>query len=136
MILLRAAVVVLLCLPMGCATVWSVSEKGIKEEYGRTMDSYETAMQLSEFNTVCKNVDPDVMDRNECMQHYENLKIVSYDVLAINVADDEREVKLAVEIQYFFLDRYVVKKIQFDQSWHYREDLKRWLLKAGPPEYK
>jgi hypothetical protein len=133
MILSRAAVLVLLCLPLGCA---ALSEKGKMEEFGRAMDSYDTAMVVSDFNSVCKQVDPIVMGRKECRQRYENVKIVSYDVLAVNVADDKRQVNQAVEIQFFFLDRYVLKKMQFDQSWHYDESLKRWLLKTEPPQFK
>ncbi len=133
MILVRAVLAMLLGLLMGCATI---TEKGIMEEYGRTMDTYETAMQMSDYHTVCQHIDPVVMTRTDCMQRYDNLKIVSYDVLAVNVAKDQRQVDMAVEVQYFFLDRYVVKKTQYDQTWRYAKDLKRWVLTAGPQEFK
>ena len=133
MILLRTAALLICCLPMGCATL---SEKGKMEEFGRAMDSYETAMVVSDFNSACKQVDPTVMGRKECRQRYENVKIVSYDVLAVNVADDKRKVSQAVEVQFFFLDRYVLKKMQFDQSWHYDQNLKRWILQTEPPQFK
>jgi hypothetical protein len=133
MILLRAVLAVLLCLSTGCAIM---ADKGIMEEYGSTMDTYETAMQMSDFNTICQNIDPAVMSRTQCMQRFDNLKIVSYDVFAVNVAKDQRQVDMAVEVQYFFLDRYVVKKLQFDQTWRYSEELKRWMLTEGPPEFK
>lgn len=117
---------------MGCA---KIAGQGKMEEFGRTMDSYETAMQLSDFHAACQNVDSTVMGRDECLQRYKNLKVVRYNVLAVNISDDKSEVKLAVEVQYFFLDRYVVKKIQFDQTWQYKEALKRWYLKTGPPVF-
>ena len=119
-------------LPMGCATI---ADKGIMEEYGRTMDTYETAMRLSDFNTICQYVGPAATSRTDCMQRFDNLKIVGYDVLAVTVARDQRQVEMAVEVQYFFLDRYVVKKRQFDQTWRYSQDLKRWQLTAAPPEF-
>lgn len=133
MILSRAVPVVLLSVLMGCATI---KEKGIMEEYGRTMDTYETAMQLSDFNTICQHIDPAVISRTDCMACFDNVKIVSYDVFAVNVAKDQREVNMAVEVQYFFLDRYVLKKIQYDHTWRYHEDVERWLLTAGPPAFE
>jgi hypothetical protein len=46
------------CLPLGCA---SISEQAKMEAYDRTMDSYQTAMRLSDFNAACKYVDPSEM---------------------------------------------------------------------------
>lgn len=132
---LRAVTVLLLFFLMGCDTLVTMTERGKMDEYGRTMDSYETAMQHSDFNSACQYVDPEVMGRGDCMQRYENLKIASYDVLAANVADDKREVGLAVEVKYFLLDNYVLKKIQFEQSWRYKEDENRWLLYTEPPVF-
>ena len=52
----RMVAIVLLCyLPLGCAFV---SEKAKMEQYGRILDSYETAMRMSDFNALCQFVDP------------------------------------------------------------------------------
>ena len=130
----RTLLALLLCLPLlGCATF---KEKSIIEAYGRTMESYETAMRVSDFLTACQNVDPAALSRQECTQRFDKVKITSYEVLAVTVAKDNRKVDLTVEVQYFFLDRYVLKKIQFDQSWRYHENQKRWLLTDGPPAFQ
>ena len=120
-------------LAAGCATI---ADKGKMEEYGRTMDTYETALYQSDFNIVCQHVDPAAMTRGECLERFHNMEIANYEVLAVNVADDQREVNLAVELEYFFLDQYVVKKMQFDQTWQYKEAQNRWFLKSGPPVFK
>ena len=123
----------LCCLLLGCAVL---SEKHKMEEYGRTIDSYETAMRVSDFNVACQYMDPDVLSQEECKQRYENVKIASYDVRSAKAADDYQKVDLKVGVSYFLLDRYVVNEIQFEQSWHYAEVSKRWLLDTVPPHFK
>ena len=123
----------LICLPLGCA---SISEQGKMEAYERTMDAYQTTMRLSDFNAACKYVDPFEMSRKDCLRQYENVKIVSYDVLGVNVAQDKLEVTQTVEVEYFFLDRYVVKKFEFEQSWRYQKETGSWLLQTGPPHFE
>jgi len=124
----------LLCgMLLGCAVL---SEQHRMEAYGRTIDSYETAMRVSDFNVACQYMDPDVMSQEDCVQRYENVKIASYDVRSAKVADDNQKVDLKIEVSYFLLDRYVVNKIQFEQSWHYEEASKRWLLNTVPPNFK
>ena len=56
------------------------------EAYDRTMDSYQITMRLSDFNAVCKYVEPAEMGRKDCLQQYEKVKIVSYDVRGVNVS--------------------------------------------------
>jgi len=126
-------VAVLICLPLGCA---SISEQGKKEAYGRTMDSYQTAMRLSNFNDICRYVDPAAMGRKNCLKQYENLKIVSYDVLDVKVSEDKLEVTQTVETEYYFVDRYIVKKIEYEQSWRYQSEMESWLLETGPPHFE
>lgn len=120
-------------LPLGCA---AISEQAKVEEYGRTMDAYEAAMRVSDFNSACQYVDPVEMGRKDCLKRYENLKLVSYDVLGENVAEDKQQVTHTIEVEYYFLDRYIVKKFQYEQSWRYKEDLENWLLQTGPPRFE
>jgi hypothetical protein len=127
------AIVVFCNLPLGCATF---SEQAKIEAFGRTEDSYKTAMQMSDFNTVCRYVHPSVMGRKDCLACYDNLKIVTYDVIGMDLAEDNREVTQTVDVEYYFLDRYIAKKIQYEQSWEYQEASKTWMLKTGPPVFK
>lgn len=127
------AIVLFCCLPLGCATI---VEQGRMEEYGRVMDAYATAMRLSDFNTVCQYVDPSDVDRKDCLQRYDNMKIVGYDQLGVDIATDRRTVNQEVEVEYYFLDRYVAKTIRFSQAWGYRENRKSWLLRTLPPNFE
>lgn len=129
----RTLTFLLCCLLSGCAML---SEKHKMEEYGRTIDSYETAMRISDFNVACQYMDPDVLSHEACMQCYENVKIAGYNVHAVKVAEDKQKVDLKVELSYFLLDRYVVNKIRQEQSWHYKEKTKSWLLNTVPPDFR
>jgi hypothetical protein len=129
----KMIIAVLICLPLGCA---SISEQAKMEAYDRTMDAYQTVMRLSNFNDVCKYVDPSEMGRKDCLKQYANVKIVSYDVLGVNVAEDKLEVTQTVEVEYFFVDRYVVEKIEYEQSWRYMKEMESWLLQTGPPHFE
>lgn len=126
-------IAVFICLPLGCATI---AEHAKKDAYERTMESYQTAMRLSDFNAVCNTVDPDEIGRKDCLKKYENVKIVSYDVLGISVTKDKLSVTQTVEAEYFFLDRYVVEKVEYEQSWRYNEDTENWLLQTAPPNFE
>ena len=126
-------IAVLICLPLGCA---SISEQAKMEAYDRTMDAYQTTMRLSDYNAACKYVDPAQMDRKDCLQQYEKVKIVSYDVRGVSVAEDKLEVTQTVEVEYFFVDRYIVKKIEYEQSWRYMKEMESWLLQTGPPQFE
>ena len=106
------------------------------EAYDRTMDAYQTTMRLSDYNAACKYVDPAEMGRKDCLQQYEKVKIVSYDVRGVNVTEDKLEVTQTVEVEYFFVDRYVVKKIEYEQSWRYVKEMASWLLQTGPPHFE
>lgn len=120
---------VLFYLPLGCA---ALQEQKKMKDYNLTMDSYETAMQLSDFNAACRYVDPAELGRKDCLAQYENLKLVSYEVLGVNVAANKKEVAQTVEVEYFIIDRVVLKKIQYEQLWRYKEDLEQWQLHLSP----
>lgn len=124
---------VLFYLPLGCA---ALQEQKKMKEYALTMDSYETAMRLSDFNAACRYVDPAELGHKDCLAQYENLKIVSYEVLGVNVAENKKEVAQTIEVEYFIIDRVLVKKIQYEQSWRYKENLEKWQLYIGPSHFE
>jgi hypothetical protein len=117
----------------GCSTL---SSRYQEDEYERTMFDYDTAMQLSDFNNVCKFFDPAVVKRGECLASYDNLKIVEYEVQDIRFSEDKQEATHSVVVDYHFQDRVVVKKIQFEQVWQYHKETKTWMLQSKPPVFK
>ena len=124
-------IVILFCLPMGCAVL---SDQYKEDEYDRTMYTYETALQLSDFKTVCQFVDPAVMSRKTCVSRFGRIKIADYALTGMTVAEDRLKVHQEIEIEYYPLDNIILKKTQFSQSWAYQKDNKKWILENGPPQ--
>ncbi len=127
------AIAVFCYLPMGCTTL---SDQAKMEQYGRTLDSYEAAMRMSAFDAICQFVDPLAMPRQDCVKHFGNIKIVDYKVTHINLSEDHMNVHHEIEVGYYFLDHYVLKKIQYKQSWAYQKERNIWLLQNGPPLFE
>jgi hypothetical protein len=123
----------LFLLSTGCATI---ADQTRIEAFEQTSDTYESAMRLSEFKTACQFVDPSVMASDACRKRYGNLKVTRYDVLEMAAAKDNQEVYQTVELEYFFLDQYVVRKIQHHQFWRYQEEMRTWLLQTEPPRFE
>lgn len=130
----RITVIVALCsLSLGCA---AFSGQARMEQYGRTLDAYETAMRMSDFNTICKFVEPSAMSRQDCLNRFGAVKLVDYQMTAMQVSDDRLNVDQEIEVGYYSLNRYVLKKIRYEQSWHYLEERQEWFLENGPPSFK
>jgi len=117
----------------GCSTLSSQYQK---DEYERTMFDFDTAMQVSDFNSICKYTDPTVLKWEACMKYYNNLKIIEYEVLDIEITEEDKKVTQNVVVDYHFRDRVVLKKIHYEQIWQYQEERKAWLLQSKPPIFE
>lgn len=121
------------CLPLGCA---AFSEKAKMEKYGRTLDAYETAMRLSDLNTVCQFVDSAVMSRQDCLTQFGKIKLISHEILAVEVDKERLNVSQEIKVNYHFLNHYRIEERQYKQTWQYLEDRQDWFLQNGPPLFK
>jgi hypothetical protein len=119
-------------LPAGCAYV---SENAKMESYNRILDSYETAMRTSDFNAICQFVDPAAMVRQTCLKQFGELKIVDYRVNHVEVSPDRTQVLQEIEVDYYYLDNYVLKQVAYTQTWKYQPSSGKWLLQNGPPRF-
>jgi hypothetical protein len=121
------------CLLTGCATF---SKKAKMEKYGRTMDSYQTAMRISDLNAICHFVDSSVMSREDCLNRFGDIKLVDYKLMDVQLDKESMEVTQDVKVSYHFLNNVRIKDLQFKQTWHYLEDSEKWVLKDGPPWFE
>jgi hypothetical protein len=124
-------VFILMVAPTGCA---GIAGKGRMEKFSEIIDSYENALERSDYRKASKFVDPSaegiLLDHNQ----FANVKIVRHKVTHIEVSDDKRSIEQDVEIQYFLLDRNLLRTIVDHQVWKYEEEGKVWLLQTGLPE--
>jgi hypothetical protein len=126
-------VAVCCCLLLGCA---AFSKKAKMEQFGRTMDSYETAMRISDLNAVCHFVDPSAISREDCLNRFGDIKLVDYKLMDVRVEKDNLEVSQDVKVSYHFLNNVRIKDLQYKQTWHYLEDTEQWVLQDGPPHFQ
>jgi hypothetical protein len=127
-------VIAVICyLPLGCA---SLTEKAKMEQFGRTLDAYEAAMRISDLNAVCHFVNPAEMSRQDCLKRFGNIRMADSRVTDTQVSKDRMKVHQEIEVSYYFLDRYVLKKMRYRQTWQYLKDRDEWLLQNGPPVFK
>jgi hypothetical protein len=126
-------IVVICCLPLGCA---SLLEKSKMEQFGRTLDAYEDAMRISDFNAACRFVNPAQMSHQDCLKRFSNIHLADTRVTDTQVSKDRMKVHQEIEVSYYFLDRYVLKKMRYRQTWQYLKDRDQWLLQDGPPVFK
>ena len=117
----------------GCA---AFSQKGKMEKYGRTMDSYEIAMRISDLNAVCRLVDPSAMSRQTCLDRFGDIKLVDYKVMDMQVDEENMAVTQDIKVSYHFMDDVRVKDLEYEQTWYYLEDSEQWLLRDGPPQFE
>lgn len=112
------------------------SEKSKLEKYGRTLDSYESAMRVSDLDALSHFVDPKAMSRQDCLNRFGEIKIVEYKVMDVQVDEEDMEVTQEIKVSYHFLNGIRLKDRTFSQTWHYLEDSEQWLLKDGPPQFE
>ena len=128
-------IIVAVCcsLLLGCT---AFSKKTKMEKYGRTMDSYETAMRISDLNAVCHFVDPSDMSREDCLNRFGDIKLVDYKMMDVHVDEETMDVTQDVKVSYHFLNSVRIKDLEFKQTWHYLEDSEKWVIKDGPPLFE
>ena len=112
------------------------SKKAKLEKYGRTLDTYESAMRVSDLDTLSHFVDPKAMSRQECLDRFGEIKIVGYKVMDVQVNEENMEVTQEIKVSYHPLNGIRLKDRTFSQTWHYLEDSEQWLLKDGPPKFE
>jgi hypothetical protein len=76
------------------------------------------------------------MERDACLAHYDNLKIIEYEVLEVEVVEENKKVTQSVAVDYHFRNQVVLKNIQYKQTWKYQEGVKTWLLQSEPPVFE
>lgn len=120
------------CVLVACA---SFSTKKKMERLDETVKMFEHALMRSNFMSAVQFLE----DTEAMPQNYHDLKktikIVNFKPIRVSVSDDNLEVDRDVEIQFFRMDRNILKSIMYRQQWRYQEDIKKWRLTSTLPEF-
>lgn len=124
------AVLGLAALLAGCIT-----SRGLRmQRFETSAKAYETAMRWSDFAGAAGHLaasapQPDIGKLRA-------VRIVSYDVKALNAKPDLRELQQVVEIRYVQTDRMRERQVLDTQHWQYDDKDTRWRLLSGLPAFQ
>ena len=62
------------------------------------------------------------MSRQECLKRFSNIRLADTRVTDSQASKDHMKVHQEIEVSYYFLDRYVLKKMRYRQTWQYLKD--------------
>ena len=130
---LRIVILCFFSLIAGCATI---SGQASVEKFDKISKAYEKALLRSQFVVAYQFLDPATVKEEIDFKKYENIKVVDYAVSGLTLSGDKIKILQTVEIQYYWLDSYVLKSIQDKQRWRYSKEDKNWLLQTGLPVFK
>ena len=120
---------------LGCIACASLSDQSRMDQFSETVHAYRRALLDSNFRAAAQFNDPAVPDAAVDYNAYKNIKLVEYKITKTDVADDNRRIEQDVELQYFLLNRSILKTSQTHQVWQFQPTAKAWKLKTGLPVF-
>lgn len=132
MALSRRPLLFFILLLTGCA---AIAGKSRMEDFTTTAKRYERALLMSDFSSAYKFLDPSLQKPDMDFRPYANVKLARYLVTAIKVSQDHTEVLQDVQLEYFLLNRNILRTIPYRQEWRYDETRKAWMLHTGLPVF-
>lgn len=130
-ITIQLAFFLVLLLLSGCA---GIAGRGRMDAFSRISKAYEWALESANYRGAAGYLDPSVQRPPIDFKRYANIKVADYTITRSKASDDKRMVRQDVEIQYFLLDRSIVRTTMDHQVWRYSETEKKWRLQTGLPD--
>lgn len=117
---------------LSCA---GVAERVRLAKFDSTFEVYDITLRRSQFRAAADFIDPAVRDEKIDYKIYDNIKVVDFKVTHLKVSEDRFNVEQVVALQYFLLDRNVLKTIEYRQLWNFDEAKGVWLLRTPLPTF-
>lgn len=127
------AIPLLLLTIFACA---SFSEKGRMEELKEITMAYDHALLRSDFRTAADFIAPEMRREDIDYDQYKRFKIVDCRTTHAEISEDKMNLKRDVELQYFLVDRNILRSTRYQQQWHYDEDKEEWFMQSGLPVFE
>ena len=112
-----------------------LAEKVRLSQFDTTFEVYDITLRRSQFHAVQDFIEPAYRGEDVAFETYKNIKVVDFMVTHINVSEDYLTVDQVVQLQYFLLDRNILKTIEYRQTWRFDEQKERWLLHTPLPDF-
>jgi hypothetical protein len=128
---IKAVLVVLLLLPIGCATL---EERSRMDKFRMISESFERSLRTSDFSTAARYLDASAKDNEPDLKRLRNFKIADYRVTRFDVSEDKLQITQDVELQYFRLNGNILHSTRYPQTWRFHPEQEIWLLQTGLPD--
>jgi hypothetical protein len=119
---------------VGCT---SVPGKWRLAQFQDVSSSYEHAIRWGDYDVASSFRKKQETDHEA--QHVDKLdkiRVTSYELLSVNLSEDNLRVHQAVKIRYFNADQMIEKTLIDKQLWEYDETEKAWFLQSGLPAFR
>ena len=117
---------------MACATV---SEQGRLDRFDEISRQFRWTLLDSDFRAATQFMDPILQDHTVDLIRYKDIKIVDYTITRARASDDNRRIEQDIELDYYLVDRNILKTPQSHRVWRYDPERKAWLLKSRLPRF-
>lgn len=67
---------------------------------------------------------------------WQDIKVTAYEPASQKAGDDGKTIRRVVQIRYVHTTQMVEHKLTVEEEWKYSEDVKRWVLESGFPQFK
>ncbi|MBI5551426.1 MAG: hypothetical protein HY911_07950 [Desulfobacterales bacterium] len=118
--------------------LWSCTaafEQARTEHFNKYADRYRLSLLRGEYGQAASMIDP--ADRKTTdFEKMKEIKIVDYKVTSMITSEDHNEIRQDVELQYFLKSQNLLKSVQYQQLWQYKDEGRAWQLKTDLPTFK
>ena len=121
---------------LACVACATIARETRMLQFNDTLDAYRLALLSGEFQNAAQFIDPLVQTDNIDYEQYKNIEVVEYKIITAKIDDDIQRIEQDVELQYYLLNRNILKTNQTQQIWQYQTDTKHWMLKTGLPVFE
>jgi hypothetical protein len=115
---------------VGCASFYDSQREDIFEENSK---SYSRLIRWSNFEAARAFLAPAQAAGDAPLP--KDVRVTDYEVKQMAYSQDRYQMIQVVEISFYFLKDYRIRKLEDYQVWEYDSKRKAWLLKTGLPKF-
>lgn len=114
----------------------SISEKGRMEKLKDLTTAYDHALLRADYQTAADYIDPAIRRDDIDFNQYKRIKIVDCRTTRAEFSEDKMNVTRDVELQYFLVDRNILRSTRYRQQWQYDKEKDVWRLQSELPAFE
>jgi hypothetical protein len=129
----RWLIPLLLLVIAACA---SMASRDRLDQFSQAAETFKWAVLDGDFRAAARFIDGDPgFQHSVDAGSYKNIKVVKYTASRVNVSDDRTRIEQDVDLEYFLLNRNILKTARTRQVWQYDQEQKAWTLKTKLPDF-